>query len=966
MTLKGLLVEVVEDTRGSQATAAVAPNDADGNQIANPQIPVEDLTDFSDQGGIVDILGEQYAYTWLLPDDQTIDPDTLIPATSGQIILDEPLRAQVDENDPVHLVLNGEVATDAYAIVDFPAPENDDAPDDVAPVRVPIDYSQRPMYPVGPYDPAVPIEVAEDLSRVITVPGVKPTIDATNVINLPTDSNEPTEPPALSPAVELHGTVDSLVVEVAEEYATTTTLDFHISTTPDFTPSDATLVGSSRSAVFVITTPPATDGAAAGGLALNTTYYVRTVARNIIGSAAPGPVSSGMLDPSKVSEVVAARLVAGFILAGSIQIGNITVDPTNGIVIPQSDGSVISFPADGSIANIDAYINARALNVEDDLTISGYGELQGDLQLIMGISNPTAAPVLSAGYDTVQLAGLGSSQISSRMTPVAEYNGRVTVLDRTSTDPHQIGVWDWKTGAKIGAAVLPGLSSNEYIMSMDYGVGADNKLKLWLLTQNQTNWYLVRIDATATTFEARVSLASYDSWSGACIAYDSMSRAIVIVYNKLNASGDPTGTYARARNAIVSSMPAVGGENTLVADSVYVTDAAISGQTSISSANSYVMVARANGGIPAWSMNIDTSANTLSFTRASARDIPSFGQSTVGYGSRGAGISDVTAAWIAEQPSFLLDNGGKLYRLRESVDQVLRVGYTWYDGNATGGTHETALSPVATITVPKAKWPTIGLPPAPEASITDPSRTDIANRIGLYADSDSSGSLYLQSYLPVGVNGYVAGDFNPNPTALNTAYTPPTTNGFGNTSSAPGRVRSSMADSVGPIIDLKGDGSSRLGTFSGSSNGSFGGDTAAVIGTASNTVPTGTWTRNANLGADSAHPTRGGLTISSGCIRVATAGYYFVTGAVAIAGNGTNRRGISFDNASSVSAAYANRQQNSFIGAGGATSTLYLAGNALLYCAAGDYIRMWMYQDTGGDLTMGGAAATTYMKVIAT
>ncbi|HEY9413308.1 MAG TPA: hypothetical protein VIQ30_00990, partial [Pseudonocardia sp.] len=181
--MRGLLVEVIEDSRGSQATAVALVNAG--------QIQVEDLTPFPESGGIVDVLGVQYAYTGVVPAAESIDPDTGFPNTAGAIVLSGLITVQVDVDDPVRLVLGGAPATDAYAVVEFPAPTDTDQPDDIASVHVPIDYSQRPMFTPGPYDPAVPIEVSDDLTRVITVPGVKPVIDGSTITNLPVPG-EPT------------------------------------------------------------------------------------------------------------------------------------------------------------------------------------------------------------------------------------------------------------------------------------------------------------------------------------------------------------------------------------------------------------------------------------------------------------------------------------------------------------------------------------------------------------------------------------------------------------------------------------------------------------------------------------------------------------------------------------------------------------------------------------------------------
>lgn len=426
MSTQGLLTQVLVTERGSNAAEVAA--------VGATEILVADVTDFTDYtaadttdpetqaregiGIVIDVLGERYTVATVTSNADEATPegageeyDLAAGATPGTLTLTEPVRVQVDDEDPVWLVVGNDVASDAYALVSFPQTADvlGDETDSGDIAHVPIPYGMRASYPEGLYDPPVPIVVSDDLTVVLDTPGVKPVIDGSTIINLP-GPDEPTEPPESSPPVEVHGTVDALVVEVTEPFASSTTLDFHISTTPDFTPGPSTLSGSARSAVFVITGLPTgltgsegEDVSDGDRLQPDVTYYVRTVARNIIGSAAPGPIAPGVLDPSVVSEIITARLVAGFVLAGSIQVGNITINPETGITIPQSDGGTIHFPADGSPATITAYLNARGLRVENDLTINGVGELAGTLTMTGGAPPPKTPPTLTYGYPTTNV-----------------------------------------------------------------------------------------------------------------------------------------------------------------------------------------------------------------------------------------------------------------------------------------------------------------------------------------------------------------------------------------------------------------------------------------------------------------------------------------------------------------------------------------------------------------------------------
>ena len=317
--MKGLLVEVIEDSRGSQAIAVAS--------VGGDEIRVEDLTPFPETGGIVDVLGAQYAYAEVVPDPEVIDPDTLVPSTAGTIVLAELITVQVDNNDPVRLVLGGAPATDAYAVVEFPAPDDADQPDDIEPVHVPIDFAQRPMFTAGPYEPAVPIEVSDDLTRVITVPGVKPSIDGSTITNLP-DPTEPTTAPASSPPPEPTGNIRVILGRHAS-VLDARNYDIYLSNTNASAPDAAHLATTTAGTLWQITQVPDVmavvnpDSSLDKSLQPNVTYYVAIVARNDIGSAAPSawvPVSLRLVTDEDISAAYAylGRLSADQIDAGTL------------------------------------------------------------------------------------------------------------------------------------------------------------------------------------------------------------------------------------------------------------------------------------------------------------------------------------------------------------------------------------------------------------------------------------------------------------------------------------------------------------------------------------------------------------------------------------------------------------------------------------------------------------------------
>lgn len=831
--IQGLLTEVIENARGSQVGAAVAA----GGTV----IPVEDVSDFPETGGTVDIAGTRYEYEAVTPGDSglvfgegTSEPDPenptetpadsplpATPASAGTLTLTEPLTADVVEDDPVLLIIGAEPASDAYAVVDLLAGEGD-APEGGDTVQVPIAYADRAMFIVGPYDPPLAIMVDDALTTVVTVPGARPTIDGSTIINLPpSPGTEPTEPPESSPPVEVHGTADALVVEVTAEFAGSTTLDFHISTTPDFEPTTDTLLGSARSAVYVITNLP--DGSR---LTLGTTYYVRVVARNIIGEADPGPVASGALDPSVVSEIVAARLVAGFVLAGAIQVGNITIDPTNGIVVPLSNGGTIHIPANGSPAQIDAYINARGLTVENDLTINGFGELAADLLMSAGVTDPTVAPAVTSAYKSVALEGY----TYGADLPATVYNNTLVMCTTAATTAPKFQSWNATTGARIGTdigAVFP--SNAGSIHAIQYGPGA-SATKLFVLTYGPSNWYLFRLDLNMNV-ETWVTIGSSDFEPNGLqemeLAIDPSTGIIALVFRRYDSAYNLGGIEVSLRDSRDPNMTTIGSTQTLsTATTPKVRKVAFQPNPSTAPEDIGKPVLTVMRQLDTGAYDFPAWAPYPSVVRTATYDLTGLSvvsdltsSSFQGFTGSGNAMAGSTTTGVNHQ---YLIKGGRLYTLREPVARVINAAYTWYDANETGGTHETMASPAKSFTVPKAQWPTITMTPAPEVSITNPDRVDLANQVGFYA-AVGTGAVKFQRYLPIGVAGLGAMDFNPHPAQIATATNPPTSNGFLLSDNPPGRIRSTKTDAAGSLIDLKGDGVWRLGAISGSADGTVSG-----------------------------------------------------------------------------------------------------------------------------------------------
>lgn len=136
---------------------------------------------------------------------------------------------------------------------------------------------------------------------------------------------------------------------------------------------------------------------------------------------------------------------------------------------------------------------------------------------------------------------------------------------------------------------------------------------------------------------------------------------------------------------------------------------------------------------------------------------------------------------------------------------------------------------------------------------------------------------------------------------------------------------------------------------------------------ANNTLTTGSWTRLSGMGVLGSG---GNIGANSASILIAEPGWYHVSGAVNHAWSATaNRCGALIDVAANVGDAVVGAPNAD--GSGGiqlllprtSTAALVVSLSGTLYCDAGQYIRLWAYQDNGANQTLA-ASGSTYVKAV--
>lgn len=129
--------------------------------ISDTELVVDSAGDFDPDGGTLELNGAQLDYTAIVWGDTEDDSDT--------IVLTAPLAVAADVDDEVAPVSGGLAVEDWWAVVDM---GDGDA------VMVPLTYPQRFVWAPGQYDPAVKVEVSEDLQRLEDAPGRAPASSA--------------------------------------------------------------------------------------------------------------------------------------------------------------------------------------------------------------------------------------------------------------------------------------------------------------------------------------------------------------------------------------------------------------------------------------------------------------------------------------------------------------------------------------------------------------------------------------------------------------------------------------------------------------------------------------------------------------------------------------------------------------------------------------------------------------------
>lgn len=522
------------------------------------------------------------------------------------------------------------------------------------------------------------------------------------------------------------------------------TYEVHVSETSSFTPDATTLVGELAGTVTFIRTANA-DG---DPLAYGVLYYVKVIAKDADGSASASPANDpGIeLDPNVADDIAAGsitvdKLAAVLIITNALKTAEtgrrVNIDDT-GITLVDSDETVlVSLPTDA-----DSPASFQGELLAESLTATGAAEFRSAsntltkdavLTLLAGQQAPAAAPTLSTDYQSVAIAPTEAEAASERSAfgydPASGY--LYYVWNEGLTAPHHFVRVDPATGAEVDRTTMSlvgDYSSMQggmvHIGSYWYGIAISNL---------GTPDFLIWDDSGNKPSGTPTSRNFHSDWTGWFMPHVATDGTDLYV---CQSDTTPIGgtTKAQFLRYTVSAKTAPSLVSTR-----------LSSNTGPGSAD-IVGYYRGSGDFGAARNVVVTRLSSTVRVYDTAN--PSAAQSNSNWTA--AFTPNTWSGFAFDGTNFwhLSTSGQAMYKYSLFVAQsgtsdVYWAAFTWYDSDSTGGTHETALSPRASITWANRKRLSVSWPTIPDSGGTD----DADNvRIYLKENATDPGSTFASYY----------------------------------------------------------------------------------------------------------------------------------------------------------------------------------------------------------------------------
>lgn len=877
MSESGVVTSVESMIWGGNLTAAAA--------VAAATLTVEPPMDFDSDGGQLQLNGTTLDFT-------EADPVT------GIVTLAVPLAVAADAGDVVQAMRGGQPAVDLYAMVSFGEGEP-------VPVRIPT--NEIDAWSEGPCDPPIPVEVSDDLQRIESTPG-RPLVRDGSFIDPGTlpDITLPTAPP-LAPELQLRGLSRSQVLSwLNQEPGEVLNVSMLISGTP--TPyADP----NADNPILIDGFPDGTP------LAPNVVYDFEAYATNSFGDGPTTSVSGTLRleDSTSIADLAVDKLLAGDLTAviaviSKLLVGLIEISGSNGIVIPQPGTEPTHFPSDGTPIKLTAEVLALAITILGKLQLRGTdNEIApgASLELAAGVSTPTQAPGVVETWTQLDMDTPGEAALYHGLTD----DGSVNWIT-----PFPLGgLWlkgiNKTTGASLSNAVsgtnLPGfapagvtrIGTTYYVLGQDFN--------------RSGNWYVYIINSSyVKTGEwqynadggSNVPTIGNDGTNIAIARWNTVSAVDRIVVRTFTPS-----TGASVGSAVVCALA-----NPKDLTGLYYGTADF---------GAIRIIATHSTGVHAFSVSAGVG------TRQTSHEWPRAASSAI----RGL-FWNGTEFYTSDATGHIWRYGGVL-----ATSTARSIDYSWYDSDATGGTHETARGP-AKAHNQRAR----SLMAVTTGEPNDNGGTDDPDSVRIWIGGQRQADLGA---------GVTSATYNIPSTGTTTKATD-----FAAAGTSVADIHSAASDAIGLLIELLGDGAGRTGPYSWGSNGKSLNALGARGNGTNQTITDSTWTL-VNLAGTPAHD-HGGIALASSVATVSEAGLYSLKGNAQWAANATGRRIIKIE--SFVAEAVGAGTELCRAEAPGIAQTAVPAADDV-YLAAGTKIRLVCFQTSTGNLTLAQANMPAHLSI---
>lgn len=674
-----------------------------------------------------------------------------------------------------------------------------------------------------------------------------------------TDGN----PPASSPDAEVIGGYEIILTRWTPIVnADPVTYKVDISTTDGFTPDSTTLAGTTTASQFTIKSLPGDPPAAPDDpdlrvLQYGTTYYVKVTATDADGEASPGVQGSATVFQLTGANIaadtitgaqIAGGTITGDLLSGSVIVGGVFKTAEDGQRVEfgsagikgyKPDGSLmVSFPTeDGEEALYDGEMISRQLTVLGGASFqSTANEVTADasVTLMRGITSPSATPQVGVTYDAVfpstaslsstvktNTSGLGLLDLVASEVSCIEWRVDLDCFSFYQLRPN--GTREWYIDI-TGAPVDP--LGDFYVDWVDWEIWSATEL-LGTGTPAKNGHYLMfrwmPSGSDYYCYSANGGLYRYSRQNGAAAPVMGNNGSDVYVAEVINSTHlniryfnltGGSGNFPAAITAYESSQGFAVGQPL----------ACVINET-VEAGARYIAASRGVGTKVFQLVTNGTNANSI-FPGSTSNN---WGSANVDAETFEAPTANRRGlAWDGTQ-FWSYHGDGYLYKhTSERWDPAVSSSTYWskvtfYDSDATGGTHETTPGPVKSYTAKRRSKNSFTAP-----SIPDNGGTDDPNQVKLYmargSSAPSNSSYHLQ------YTGSVSAIWQ---TMATVTATPPTSNTF--PSSNPATITNDDDTLV-----ISGDGSGAFASLA------VGGENVMTVG--GNPQPVSTFSATANNG----------------------------------------------------------------------------------------------------------------------